>query len=275
MHPVGRPSGSALVGLILLLLLAAGACSGQGAGDGPGGGGPAPSPDPGLNEFLQDCQTHTGTWREGEVAYPGQLPLKSGGSATYSATVDVRNVPMNPTAIPGNSTRTEPIIAQCTIAARLVPVGDQVTTSPSDWIVREFNPSGKVDWSWTVSTSSAHDQQVRLELQPALRTKDGQTYVGTSGPQVTSFTSEIIVEASFPQQIAQWITDNKVASGVIAVALVGLLGFLVSLLGSANKIKNAWRQLRDSRRGDEGPEDSPDDEDPPAPAPHRAADDNG
>ncbi len=72
---------------------------------------------------------------------------------------------------------------QCVLSARLVPVGSSLEVDKKDWITREFTPTGYLNWSWSVTAHAAHDQEIQLELQPAVTTQDMHAmFEGGSSP---------------------------------------------------------------------------------------------
>jgi hypothetical protein len=185
-------------------------------------------------------------WRAGQIHYPMTLSLAVGASTSYTASIDVGQQPAGPsTTIAGNKPGT-PVQVQCAVAARLVPVGS-LEVDPSDWSVRSFTPSATVDWAWTVSTDEAKDQQLRLEVQPAIRGEDGFAFVGATGPQTASFITDVTVEATFVQSASQYVSDNRAAALGIGAALILALGF-------AGRLKKAVRSLLGRRKQDDDEE---------------------
>ncbi len=209
-----------------------------------------PSVDPGLAAFLQDCQARAGMWRAGQIRYPATLSLEMGASTSYTASIDVGPQPVGPTTEVPGSTPGAPVQVQCAVAARLVPVG-KLKVEPSDWSVRSFTPSAKVDWAWTISAQEAADQQLRLEVQPAIRGDNGFGFVGDTGPQTASFITDVAVDATLIQRVYQYISDNQAAALGIGAAVILALGF-------ASRLKKAVRSLLGRRQQDD---DEGDDED--------------
>jgi hypothetical protein len=215
--------------------------------------------DPGFTAFLQDCKAKVGTWRNGQIFYPSSVELGVGESASYRASIDVgQTTPGPPKEIPGNATRTEPIVVQCAIAARLVPVG-AVNVDPPEWSVRAFTPAARVDWSWTVSTDEAKDQQLRLEIQPAISGDGGFSFVASSGPQTASYMTNVTVKTSFPQRVNQYISDNKVAALGIGAAILAILAFAGTVRKAVLKV---WgRSDSTAAGGDENDGEASNDDD--------------
>jgi hypothetical protein len=190
-------------------------------------------------------------WRAGQIRYPATLSVEMGASTSYTASIDVGPQPAGPsTQIPGD-TPGAPVQVQCAVAARLVPVG-KLKIDPSDWSVRSFTPSAKVDWAWTVSTEEAADQQLRLEVQPAIRGDNGFSFIGATGPQTASFITDVAVEATFIQRAYQYVSDNQPAA-------LGIAAAVILALGLASRIKKATRSLL-GRRGRQERDDEDDDE---------------
>ncbi|MCW0212414.1 MAG: hypothetical protein OJJ54_03570 [Pseudonocardia sp.] len=208
-----------------------------------------------LEEFLHDCESRVGRWRAGQVNWPGSLRVTIGDTTTYSATLDVGDVP-SPTdvSIPGPSPRSEPVYVQCAVAARLTPVGDALTVDEENWVVRSFTPLGKVDWTWAVTAAKAKDQPLKLEIQPAVQASNGVLQVSGENPEVASFTTDVVTDANILQETYQLISDNKSAAIGLGIAMLGMITF-------AGRAGQALRRAVATWRGRPGPSPSDEDED--------------
>ena len=75
-------------------------------------------------------------------------------------------------------------------------------------MLHEFAPSGVTEWSWTVTATKPVDQELRLELHPAIISDSGTSDLGYSSANQASFTTEVHVEASVLQSTAYWFDTN-------------------------------------------------------------------
>ncbi|WP_232660555.1 hypothetical protein [Pseudonocardia sp. TRM90224] len=243
-----------------LVVVSAAACS-------PPADPTAGTDDPELAAFLKDCDTAMGTWRDGQITYPSSIVLDVGGATSYRATIDIgQQQPGTPKELPGNQTRTEPVVVRCAIAARLVPIGT-LKVEPPEWAVRTFTPAAKVDWSWKVSTDQARDLQLRLEIQPAISGEGGFTFVGSNEPQTVSYVTDVVVNASPFQKINQYISDNTAAALGIATALLAFFTFAGTIKKAVLKL---FGRLDDGEEDDEESENGNPDTDEPPQSPNRA-----
>lgn len=182
-----------------------------------------------LEAFLADCEKNINKWQMGQVDYPGRMSVDMGDSAAYVVAVDIRNKPVTAEkVIPAEDPESAPVAVQCLLGARLVPVGEALTVDESDWIVREFTPTGFLNWSWAVKALAPGDHDLVLELRPTLEDLDGYTLVGgNSPPNTTTFVSRVHVHASWIQHAGQWWDENwgtvLLISGAIGVALPALI----------------------------------------------------
>jgi hypothetical protein len=184
-----------------------------------------------VREFLSDCADGIEDWRAGEVQYPGKLELEYGEATTYVATLDIRNVPDLPSReIPGPAAESVEVFVQCTIAARLSPVGDALTVDDTRWISRIFTPSGVVDWSWRVEAQEPKDGQLRLQVQPAVTSEGRIVFPPEDSPQRTDFITDVETNATWAQEMGQTFKENWAPLSAIGVALItGLIWLLTKL----------------------------------------------
>jgi hypothetical protein len=218
----------------------------------PGDSGPVPSatsetetaPPPGsLDQFLADCERSLENWRPGQVVYPERLAVPLDQSGTYRATIDIRAGAQEQPA-PGPGTAAEDIEVQCGVGARLVPLGEGVTVDETDWILREFDSPGTVEWAWSVTAVQLDDAEVRLDLRPAIAAVRGGLVIPAdedSRSPTAAFTSSIEVTGDWTDHLADWFDrDWPVITGafvLVGAAVAGVLSWLV-------KQRRALRELR-------------------------------
>lgn len=185
-----------------------------------------------LRAFQAKCEEGAASWRAGQVDYPKDLIVTLGAATTYKAAVDVRDSPHPADEVIENfngTTTSELVVVQCLLAARLVPVDDDIavqTPEEGDWVYREFTPTGVVEWAWSVEVSTPASHQLRLDLRPAVRVAEGPTATVT---QVSSFTTDVRVESTLLERASQWFETQwpKLAgiAVVLGTAVLGLKSF--------------------------------------------------
>jgi hypothetical protein len=231
------------------LLVGAAMLGGCGRGDYPGGvdGPPIRTErwDADVDAFLQECEQGVGTWQAAQVDYPGVLQVQFGEPAAYIATLDIRKASnASGKEIPGPGPESKPVFVQCVVAARLVPMGDGLTVDETEWVPRTFTPSGVVDWAWGVTAIEARDQQLRLELHPAVESPLGLT-VGGGATATTTFITEVRTEASAVQHVRQYLEDNWPAvtliAGIVAAAVIGAIRFGGDVGEALRESMGKWR----------------------------------
>ena len=84
------------------------------------------------------------------------------------------------------------------------PARRPLTVDESDWIVRTFTPTGVIRWTWVVTAVEADDQDLELELQPAVRSQDGTILVGKSSTEISSFLTRDRVEEDAAHRVGAW-----------------------------------------------------------------------
>jgi hypothetical protein len=216
----------------------------------PTAGSPTPLPTlssaaPDLEAFLADCERGVREWRAAQVDYPADFEIQVGEDATYVAAVDARDTPVPPgEAIPGPSATGDAAAVRCEVAARLSPSGDGLTVDETDWVLRRFTPTGFIRWSWTVTATEGGDQELELELQPAIRTDDGRVEVGNSTLDVSTFITRAHVQQDAIQQAGSWMDSHKGPIAVIAAALaaaaIGLVRFGREFATEMRQTVAAW-----------------------------------
>lgn len=224
---------------------------GEDEGDGQGDNG-GDGTDAAIAAFQQRCAEGVEEWRAGLVDYPDRMSVTIEIGANYNAAVDVRSEPLPPDEVieveDGVATG-EPVLVKCTIAARLTPVGDaldvaeQASETDAGWVLQEFTPSGVVEWSWTVTAHDPVDEQLRLELRPAIVVDESAGDLEYAGRSVSSFTTDVHVEASFLHHAAHWVDVNR-----------PLIWTIASAVGAATLALIVWwRKVRSPRKHNAAP----------------------
>ncbi len=247
----------------------------------PGDGGPGGPAEPGgtagesepappttrpeetdLASFLAGCERGIRDWRAAQVDYPAELSIEKGGTETYVVAVDASDTPLDPgEAIPGPSPTGEAVFVRCEVAARLTPLGSALTVDEDDWIVRSFTPTGVIRWTWVVTAVEADDQDLELELQPAVRSEDGTILVGQSSTEISSFITAVRVEEGAVERVGEWWESRW---AIIALVAAGIGAAVLAVLRFGAQLADEARRTVAAFRGDEG-EDDDEPEPPPTP----------
>jgi hypothetical protein len=235
-----------------------------------GVGGPEPEPAPttrpdatDLASFLAGCERGIRDWRAAQVDYPAELSIEKGGTESYVAAVDAGDTPLDPgEAIPGPSPTGEAVFVRCEVAARLTPLGGALTVDEDDWIVRSFTPTGVIRWTWVVTAVEADDQDLELELQPAVRSEDGTILVGQSSTEISSFITGVRVEEDAVERVGEWWESRW---AIIALVAAGIGAALLALLRFGAQLADQTRRTVAAFRGDAGEDDDDADPSPPGP----------
>lgn len=204
-----------------------------------------------LAAFLADCERGVSKWQVGQVDYPQRVPMDVGQSIAYVAAVDIRSNPLPAEKlIPGDTPQSVPVAVQCRLGARLVPVGKSLDVDNQNWILRQFTPTGILNWSWSVTAVAPGDHGLRLELEPAVTTQTADIIAqGGSSPNRGTFVTQVQVNASWIQHVGQWWKDNwgiiVIVAGSIGVALVAIVKWGGDL-GQA--LRDSWAKWRRKRK---------------------------
>jgi hypothetical protein len=236
---------------------------------GPGGtvgeSEPPPAPttrpsDTDLAAFLAGCERGIRDWRAAQVDYPAELSIEKGGTESYVVAVDASDTPLDPSeAIPGPSPTGEAVFVRCEVAARLTPLGSALTVDEDDWIVRSFTPTGVIRWTWVVTAVEADDQDIELELQPAVRSEDGTILVGQSSTEISSFITGVRVEEDPVERVGEWWESRW---AIIALVAAGIGAAVLALLRFGAQVADQTRRTVAAFRGLGGKDDGPE---PPEP----------
>ena len=193
----------------------------------------SPSTEDEIAAFIRECRKST-TFRVGQVDFPNTFTLRLGETKSYSAAVDVRAEPAPAKrVIDAADPREEPIKVQCVLSARLVSVGATLKvaasgdTNEGGWMARQFTPDGVVEWSWDVSALEPRDQELRLELQPAVAVEN--TSLSQTISTTANFVTPVSVDASGLERVSYWFNTQwplvTGIAGALAVAVLGILAF--------------------------------------------------
>ncbi|QCU77122.1 hypothetical protein E7744_01950 [Citricoccus sp. SGAir0253] len=217
-----------------------------------------------LRPWLEECEgAAEDADLPGEVVYPQSLPSEVNDPATYQAAVVLEQSGRSPEEAitnPDGVTTQQGIRVQCIVGARLLPVGEDVTvegdpgTIESDWVNRRFTADGTVDWSWAVTATVPEDQQVRLQLRPALSIDDGARTI--TSDSVRTYVSTVQVSATMVERVAYWFDTQW----PLIVGVAGLLAVAVLAVLKWGRDLAAARPGRDrgKRSGPEITKDAPD-----------------
>jgi hypothetical protein len=187
------------------------------------------------------------------VDYPAELSIEKGGTESYVVAVDASDTPLDPgEAIPGPSPTGEAVFVRCEVAARLTPLGGALTVDEDDWIVRTFTPTGVIRWTWVVTAVEADDQDLELELQPAVRSEDGTILVGQSSTEISSFIAGVRVEEDPVERVGEWWESRW---AIIALVAAGIGAALLALLRFGAQLADQTRRTVAAFRGDVGEDD--------------------
>jgi uncharacterized protein YeaO (DUF488 family) len=195
-----------------------------------------------LEEFLRRCEQGVREWQAAQVDYPSDLTVGVGETVAYVAAVDASDTPPPPeSVVPGPAPTAEPVFVRCEIAARLTAVGDGLTVDDDGWIVRSFTPTGLIRWSWGVTAAEVGEADLRLELQPAVRSADGEILVGALSTEVSSFFTHTRATQTTVHGMGRWWTDNW---GTVTLVAGGIGGAVLALLGYGTKLVERLRAFR-------------------------------
>jgi hypothetical protein len=218
---------------------------------------------PDLEAWLADCERGVREWRPAQVDYPADFEVQIGEEATYVAAVDARDTPIPPgEAIPGPSATGDAAAVRCEVAARLSPSGDGLTVDETGWVLRRFTPTGFIRWSWTVTATEGGDQELELELQPAIRTDDGRVEIANSTLDVSTFITQAHVREDAIQQAGSWMDTHKgpiaVIAAALAAAVIGIVRFSREFATEMRQTVAAWSGTQVDAGGTASSEDDED-----------------
>ncbi|MFB9297653.1 hypothetical protein [Kibdelosporangium philippinense] len=194
---------------------------------------------------MADCERGVEKWKLGQVVYPKTFAMELGVSAVYVAAVDIRDIPAPPSQlVSAPEVRSEAIAVKCVLSARIV-VDPSMQVDNPNWVSRQFNPVGSLNWSWHVSATQPGSRELRLELQPAVVDRSGLQLATGSAWETSTFVTKVEVNASAPQRFGQWWSDNwpvlLLVAGGIGAAVLGFVKWTGRLGKEVRSARKSWR----------------------------------
>jgi hypothetical protein len=191
-----------------------------------------------VKAFLDRCADSSLRFL-GQFNWPGELgPVKINESTNYLAAVDIESQQQTPTQlqIPGPTPNSTKVQVTCVLNARLMPPQDEslaidgkTTVDEKDWLSRQFDLGGVVDWTWSVTGLKPGDHALTLQVRPALQLgKNGPTQ-GDDSRIVSKETTVHVLPGGVVYSIGYWYDHDypilkKVGSGV-GMSLLAILAF--------------------------------------------------
>lgn len=181
-----------------------------------------------MEAFQRNCEAGINDWTSGQVSYPGEISVSLNNPKIYDVVVDVHDVKLPPDQVielDKGRASSQMVAVQCEIAARLTSAGDAVEVAENPaagyggWVIRTFTPLGVAEWSWTIAATRPVDQELLLELQPAVVQENNVPLPGLSETQVASFTSRVTVDATLVERVSYWFQTEW----PLLLAVVGAL----------------------------------------------------
>ncbi|WP_161965126.1 hypothetical protein [Ornithinimicrobium cerasi] len=207
-----------------------------------------------LQPWVDECRDAVSeSGLDGRVTYPELLRAEVDHSSTYQVNLDLTGSDLPPDAVldglDGTAGQAD-LRVQCVVGARLLRVGDgieigeQGDADADEFVYRRVSEAGFVEWGWTVTPVEPVDQELRLELQPAVFTDEGLE--GVPADAVVQFVTDVEVESTLIQRVAHWFKNDWVRLAAVA----GVLGAaLISVLVWGDQVVALVRKLRQSVRG--------------------------
>jgi hypothetical protein len=191
-----------------------------------------------VNAFLDRCEDSNLRFL-GQLNWPGELdPVKIHESTNYLAAVDIESEQRTPKElqIPGPTPESMKVQVACVLNARLIPPRDEslaidgkTAIDEKDWIPRQFDSGGVVDWTWSVTGLKLGDHVLTLQVRPALQLGKNGPMQGDDSRIVSKVTTVHVLSGGWVDSIGYWYDHDypvlkKVCSG-IGAALIALLAF--------------------------------------------------
>lgn len=190
---------------------------------------------PAIGNAEKACSEGAQGWRTGEAKYPPTMIIKINGSASYNFAVGIEGGQLVPDQVlpPGTYSNT-PVDVKCVLAANLQSGDDGLAVAGGDWQVRQFTPTGVVQWTWSVTANKPGSHDLRVQLQPAVVLNANQYGVPVGGgTEISTFVTKVDVNTPFPQSFYLWWGANwpniVTISSAIGVTLLGLRTFYKKL----------------------------------------------
>lgn len=191
-----------------------------------------------VNAFLDRCDDSKLRFL-GQLDWPSELgPVKINESTNYVAAVDIESEQQTPKElqIPGPTPDSAKVQVACVLHARLTPpqdeslaIGGKSTVDEKDWVPRQFDSGGVVNWTWSVTGLKPGDHPLTLQVRPALQLGRNGPIQGDDSRIVSKETTVHVLTGGVVDSIGYWYDHDyqilkKVGSG-IGVALIAILTF--------------------------------------------------
>jgi len=203
-----------------------------------------------IQRYLADCARGTNNFKEGSgLTYPQRMDLEVNKTEIYKVTINLSGEGQ-PELIPNGEVGTVPITLQCQVKASLVSSDpDSLDVPASGDGVRNFYPTGQVEWTWQVTAKKPGQHELQLRLEPALVA--GQTvFDADPATQRRTVVTKVNATGDFWQNLRFWSAENwgPIAAGAVAIggAIVGLVTWYGSLGEAWNKSRRGWRRNQSS-----------------------------
>jgi hypothetical protein len=199
-----------------------------------------------IERYLDDCAQNVNNFKGGAaLTYPKSLDIDVNDSQAYVAVLDLSGEG-SPELIPNGAPTGTAIAVQCEVTAQLiVPPDGSLRITDSGDNSRKLAPTGRAQWSWSVTALKPGNHDLQLAIQPAL-VVDRTVYQSDPSTQRLTFVTDVNGHASFWQSVGFWASDNwppilavATAVGAATVGLVKWAGSMGEALGNA---KQGWRR---------------------------------
>jgi len=189
------------------------------------------------------------------VSYPEEMTVPIDNSASFNAALDVGTEPLpadERIEVEDGEATSEVVLVKCTVAARLTSVGealsiaDHLSATGNGWVVQDFSPTGVIEWAWTVTAHKPVEQELLLELRPAIVVDADAGDMEYASRNMATFTTEVAVDASPMHHTAYWFEVNWPLIAIVATALgtgtLAVVGWYRKLRTSAASKPSAGKQ---------------------------------
>jgi hypothetical protein len=207
---------------------------------------PPAQPPPAAAEFAERCNRNINSWQRGRTFFPQALTVKLEESRTYAAGIDISGSNDLRDRLPNDIIYGEaPVEVRCGLGARLKSTSPMVQVDETDWVMLEFDETGQLQWTWTITGKKPGDGDLNLELRPAVAVIDGGYVVpaGDTDSPTTVFHTKLEVTATWTQHLYLWWDANwgKLSGIVIAIgaAVAGSRAWLRKFRGPGGKLAAA------------------------------------
>jgi hypothetical protein len=209
----------------------------------------APQARAAAAEFAAQCDRNINSWQRGSAFFPSALNVKMEESRAYVAGIDISGSNDLRDRLPNDISYTEASVdVRCGLGARLESTSPIAQVDETDWIMLEFDATGKLQWTWKITGKKPGSTDLKLELRPAVAVVDGGLVVpaGDTTTPTTVFGTKLQVTATWTQHLYSWWEDNW-----------GKLTGIVAAIGGAAVGVRAWmHKFRGPREATTAPEAS-------------------